>query len=202
MNNKYAVLDFETTGLSPNMGARVTEVAVVILHNGQVIDRYQSLINAGVRIPTEITQITGITNAMVKSAPPVAQVMREVHARTSDAVFVAHNASFDMKFLQFEGSRLGLQFPSSACCTLLLARRLYPHMPNHKLATLAAELNISSGGAYHRALVDTEVTANLFMRIIEDLRHRAAGKVITTALLQRLQKAKAADINTLLQRHC
>lgn len=196
---KYAVIDFETTGLSPNTGARATEIAVVVLVDGKVVDTYQSLMNAGVRIPSEITQITGISNAMIKNAPPVQQVMREVHQRTQGAVFVAHNASFDMKFLQYEGARLGLNFSSNACCTLLLARRLYPHLPNHKLATIASALRISSNGAYHRALVDTEVTAKLFLRMQEDIRSKVSDIAVDARLLQKLQKTKAADLHTMLK---
>lgn len=182
------------------MGARATEIAVVILEGGKVIDTYQSLMNAGVHIPAEITQITGITNAMIKTAPPVTQVIQEVHRRTRGAVFVAHNASFDMKFLQHEGRRLGLEFANNACCTLLLARRIYPHLPNHKLATLASALQISTNGAYHRALVDTEVTAKLFLRMIEDIQRNAQGLSVNATLLQKLQKTKAADLQTMLSK--
>ena len=90
-----AVIDFETTGLSPAQGDRATEIAVVILHDGQVVDRYQSLMNAGVRIPSYIQELTGISDAMIRSAPPVAEVMREVSAFVGDTPLVAHNASFD-----------------------------------------------------------------------------------------------------------
>jgi len=72
-----AVLDFETTGLSPNCGDRATEIAITLVRDGQVIDRYQSLMNAGRRIPSEVTYITGITNAMISQAPPVVKVMRD-----------------------------------------------------------------------------------------------------------------------------
>ena len=74
------VLDFETTGISPDLGARPTEVAAVRVENGQIVDRYQSLMNAGVYIPAFITELTGITNAMVREAPDIDRVMRELHA--------------------------------------------------------------------------------------------------------------------------
>ena len=73
-----AVIDFETTGLSPAQGDRATEIAVVLLENGRVVDRYQSLMNAGVRIPAFIEALTGISNAMIRQAPLAANVMREV----------------------------------------------------------------------------------------------------------------------------
>ena len=75
--SRIAVIDFETTGISPAEGARPTEVAIVLVENGQFVDRYQSLMNPGVPIPFFIQQLTGITNAMVKAAPPVAKVMKE-----------------------------------------------------------------------------------------------------------------------------
>ena len=75
--NRIAVIDFETTGTSPGLGDRATEVAIVITEAGRVVDRYQSLMNAGVRIPAFITQLTGITNAMVEAAPLAERVMRE-----------------------------------------------------------------------------------------------------------------------------
>ncbi|MBU4519803.1 MAG: 3'-5' exonuclease, partial [Gammaproteobacteria bacterium] len=73
--SRIAVIDFETTGISPGQGDRATEVAIVLLERGQVVDRFQSLMNAGVHIPAFITQLTGITNAMVASAPPAETVM-------------------------------------------------------------------------------------------------------------------------------
>ena len=93
-----AVIDFETTGLSPAQGDRATEIAAVIVEDGRVVDRYQSLMNAGVRIPAYIEALTGITNAMVRSAPSAGEVMRDVSDFVGDMPIVAHNASFDAKF--------------------------------------------------------------------------------------------------------
>jgi DNA polymerase-3 subunit epsilon len=73
-----AVLDFETTGLSPNQGDRATEIAVILLRDGQIVDRFQSLMNAGRRIPSDVVNLTGITNDMIASAPSASKVMREV----------------------------------------------------------------------------------------------------------------------------
>jgi DNA polymerase III subunit epsilon len=92
------VLDFETTGLSPDEGARVTEVAAVIVQDGKILSRYQSLMNAGVHVPAFITDLTGISNAMVQSAPSSKEVMRELCDFVGPLQIVAHNASFDKKF--------------------------------------------------------------------------------------------------------
>jgi DNA polymerase-3 subunit epsilon len=134
---RIAVIDFETTGISPAMGDRATEVAIVMMEGGRVVDRFQSLMNAGVRIPSFITQLTGITNAMVAAAPPAAQVMAEAGRFVGDVPMVAHNASFDRKFWVEELARAGLPAPQPFACTVLLSRRLYPQAPSHKLGALA-----------------------------------------------------------------
>src|SRR3954470_13426774 len=93
-----AVIDFETTGLSPTMGDRATEVAIVLMEGDQVVDRFQSLMNAGVRIPPFIEAYTGITTAMISSAPRAETVMADAARFVGAAPMVAHNASFDRRF--------------------------------------------------------------------------------------------------------
>ena len=102
-----AVIDFETTGLSPAMGDRATEVAIVLVENGCVVDRFQSLMNAGLHIPAFITSLTGISNTMVANAPDAAKVMLDASRFVGNAPMVAHNASFDRKFWQAELARAG-----------------------------------------------------------------------------------------------
>jgi DNA polymerase III subunit epsilon len=134
--NLIAVIDFETTGLSPAMGSRATEVAVVLLEGGQVVDRFQSLMNAGVHIPAFITGLTGISNAMVAAAPAADRVMRDASRFVGPAPLVAHNAAFDRKFWQAELALAGEAALHAFACTLLVSRRLYPHAPSHKLGVL------------------------------------------------------------------
>jgi DNA polymerase-3 subunit epsilon len=134
-----AVLDFETTGLSPNCGDRATEIAITLVRDGQVIDRYQSLMNAGRRIPSEVTYITGITNAMISQAPPVAKVMREACQFVGNIPVVAHNASFDKKFWEAELAHLSLSSASKFACTML--RRL-SNLPTIYILTVATRLQI------------------------------------------------------------
>lgn len=136
MSPALIVLDFETTGLSPEQGARPTEVAAVAVREGRIVGHYQSLMNAGAYVPPFITALTGITNAMLRAAPPIDQVMRELHQFVADRPVVAHNASFDRKFLEAEWLRLGLVNCSPILCSLRVARRLYLHAPNHQLGTL------------------------------------------------------------------
>jgi DNA polymerase-3 subunit epsilon len=91
MREPFIVLDFETTGLAPTDGARATEVAGVLVQDGEIVDKFQSLMNSGVSIPPFIQQLTGITNRMIANAPPTAEVMREFLAFIGDMPLVAHN---------------------------------------------------------------------------------------------------------------
>lgn len=196
-----AVIDFETTGISPGQGDRATEVAIVLVEGGRVVDRYQSLMNAGVRIPAFITQLTGISNAMVAAAPAAAEVMREASRFVGDAPMVAHNASFDRKFWVAELARLGLPAAQPFACTLLLARRLYPQAPNHKLGTLVDYHGLPRTGAAHRALADAEMAAELLLRIQADLARRYQVAGADHGLLLALQQCQRHGVAALLSRH-
>ena len=125
MSHPIAVIDFETTGISPGQGARATEVAIVLLEGGQVVDRFQSLMKTGAWIPPFITQLTGITNAMVNAAPAAAEVMAQAARFVGNAPMVAHNASFDSKFWQAELALAGVPAPQPFACTVLLSRWLF-----------------------------------------------------------------------------
>ncbi len=184
---RIAVIDFETTGISPAMGDRATEVAIVMMEGGRVVDHFQSLMNAGVRIPSFITQLTGITNAMVAAAPPAAQVMAEAGRFVGDVPMVAHNASFDRKFWVEELARAGLAAPQPFACTVLLSRRLYPQAPSHRLGALADFHRLPRTGQAHRALADAEMAAALLARIQADLREHYAVPQPNHALLMALQ---------------
>ena len=109
------MLDFETTGLSPAMGDRITEVAALRIEGGRVTQRYVSLVNCAMRIPSFITQLTGITQAMVDAAPPAARVVPELLDFIGGDVLAAHNASFDEKFLKAEAERRGGLRQSTDC---------------------------------------------------------------------------------------
>lgn len=196
-----AVIDFETTGISPSCGDRATEVAIVLLEGGRVVDRFQSLMNAGVRIPGFITQLTGITNAMVAGAPEAAQVMREANRFVGSAALVAHNAAFDRKFWQAELALAGLAAPQAFICTLLLSRRLYPQAPNHKLGSLVDYHRLPRTGQAHRALADAEMAACLLGQIEHDLRTRHRVAQPDPALLMALQRCARSAVGTLMARH-
>jgi DNA polymerase III subunit epsilon len=196
-----AVIDFETTGLSPAQGDRATEIAAVILHGGKVVDRYQSLMNAGVRIPAFIQELTGISDAMVRSAPPVADVMREVSAFVGDYPLVAHNASFDGKFWDAELARIKRSRRQEFACSLLLSRRLLPLAPSHKLGALVEFAKLPVAGRYHRALADAEMAASLLVRLEEELRSRYKVRDVSHELLRKIQSIPKTRMAQYLEGH-
>ena len=196
-----AVIDFETTGLSPAMGDRATEVAIVLLEAGVVVDRFQSLMNAGVYIPAFITSLTGISNAMIASAPPADRVMRDASRFTGNAPLVAHNAAFDRKFWQAELARADEPAEHPFACTLLVSRRLYPQAPSHKLGVLANYHQLPKAGRAHRALADAEMAASLLGQIQHDLRTRHGITRPDHALLMLLQRCAKPALRAWMARY-
>lgn len=196
--SRMAVIDFETTGLSPAHGARATEVAIVLLQGGQVVDRFQSLMHSGVPIPPFITRLTGISNALLAQAPPAASVMAEAARFVGSAPMVAHNAAFDRKFWQAELARAGLDAPQPFACTVLLSRRLYPEAPSHKLGNIVDHLGLPRAGRAHRALADAEMAASLLARMQQDLRLRWGIAQTGHDLLATLQRCPKGQMARML----
>jgi DNA polymerase-3 subunit epsilon len=189
--NPIAVIDFETTGLSPAQGDRATEIAIVVLEGAQVVGRFQSLMNAGVPISPFIESYTGISNEMIRAAPPAAEVMAEAIRFVGNMPLVAHNASFDQRFWTSELARLGrpLRPGPTMACTLLLSRRLYPEAGSYRLGSLAAFHAIAPAGRAHRAMADAEVAAGLLSRIQCDIRERYQVDEAPHELLLKLQRS-------------
>lgn len=195
---EIAVLDFETTGLSAGLD-RPTEIAVVIVRDGEAVDRYQSLMNPGCRIPWEVQRLTGISDEMVRDAPPVEAVMREAAAFVSGRPLVAHNAAFDRRFWSWELERIGIEAAHAFACTLLLARRVYPEAGSHRLGHLSAHLGLYDTGRAHRALADVLTTVQLWNRICEDVGHRHAIDNVDHALLMQVQSRPRQAVPGFLQ---
>ncbi len=195
------MLDFETTGLSPAAGARITEVAALRIEGGRITERFVSLVNCGVRIPAFITGLTGITQRMVDGAPRVAQVMPQLLDFIGSDALSAHNASFDEKFLLAESRSLGLR-PAhrSLICSLKLSRRLFPGLPSYKLGTLSSSLGIRFEGSAHRAEADAEVSAKLLLHIAEHLGRRYGASSVAPGLLARVAALSAAKVPEFLRR--
>ncbi len=144
--NTVIVLDFETTGMSPDQGDRAIEVGAVKLENGGIVDRFQCLMNPGIRVNGFIEDFTGITNAMLKKAPACEEVMEAFADFIGDSNLVAHNASFDRRFLDSECCRISREYGGKFACSMLAARRVYPEAPNHKLGTLVEFNHIPNDG--------------------------------------------------------
>lgn len=189
-----AVIDFETTGMSPGHSCRATEIAAVIVEDGRIVARYQNLMNSGAYVPPFIESLTGISNAMLRKAPPAAQVMAEVAEFVGRTPLVAHNASFDQKFWDAELGLIQRQRVQDFACSMLLARRLLPQAPNHKLGTLNSWAQLPHTGQAHRAMADAEMAANLMLFMAAQLRERHGVREISHGLLCRLQKVPAAKI--------
>lgn len=191
-DDRLAVVDFETTGMGPSSGARATEVGVVVLEGGEIVDQYASLMFTGVPVPPFIERLTGISNAMLDDAPGAREVMAAVHERTQGCPMVAHNAGFDRGFWVAELLRAGVDASQTPfICTVKLARRLYPQAPSHKLGQLARWAELPDNGRAHRALADALTTAHLLQRMAQDLRQQLreplGGAPLTAALFERLQ---------------
>jgi len=193
------VMDFETTGLGPQ-SARVTEVAALRIEAGRVTDRFVTLINCGVTVPAEITAFTGITTAMVRAAPPVAEVMPALHRFVGRHAVVAHNAHFDQGFYEQELRRLRLESDSEDfLCTIRVARRVLPGLATYKLSALSAHCGVRFSSAAHRAeadaLVTGEVLTSLSGRILD-----AGVPAVTPRLLRELMACRIADAKAVMRR--
>lgn len=197
------VLDFETTGLQPEQGDRITEVGLVRIESGRIVDRYQSLVNCGVAIPRHIVAYTGITQQMVDEAPPVAEVMRDLADFIGDASVVSHNAVFDHRFFVRECRRQRVAMVIEPfICSMRVARRVYPDLKSHSLAELARVLQLKGTGRQHRAAVDAERTAELVLRLGQDLNLIYTDALVTARLLRQVQDMPVAEMPRQLEMLC
>ena len=195
--NSLVVLDFETTGLSPNNGDRAIEIGAVRIANGEVVDKFQALMNPGFRISGFIEQYTGISNQMLAKAAPCNEVMNNFVDFIGDDNLLAHNASFDKKFLDAELDNISRRYSGEFACSLLVSRRINLNAPNHKLGTLIRYKNIPSDGAFHRALFDAEMTAKLWLSMLDDIEEKITGEFVPFELIKKLSKTPKNDVSKL-----
>ena len=166
---EFTVLDTETTGGACSHGHRLTEVAAVRIRGGRVTGRFSSLVNPERPIPPMITRLTGITDAMVTSAPRFEAVASPLLDFLGDSVLVAHNAPFDRAFLDAELRRaFNRRLLSPFVCTVQLARRVVPGLPSYRLDSVASHFGVRITDR-HRALGDAEATGQIFCRLLERL---------------------------------
>lgn len=166
---EFTIVDIETTGLSAHRH-KIIEIGAAKVRNRKIVDEFESLINPNVRIPRFITGLTGIDNEMVEDAPEIDEVLPKFNRFLSNDVFVAHNASFDYKFLDFAfQDTLFKIMKNHKLCTRKLANRLIPELPSKKLGYICEHFEIVNEQA-HRALGDVRATAcvlNNFLDILE-----------------------------------
>jgi len=197
----YAVIDFETTGLSPRFD-RTIEVGVVLVQNHTVVDTFSELMDPGVRIPSYITELTGISTAMVKGKPAPEKVMPKLREIIGDFPCIAHNASFDRGFFEAEMSRAGVTCEPPFLCSMLLARRLVQDTGSHKLGTLVEHLGLAkpSGMRAHRALADCLMTVELWKYLIQHINSRLPGYEPDVNFIAQLSRTPKANVETFMHR--
>lgn len=160
--NTFVAIDVETTGLSPMINELI-EVSAIKYEGSKKIDTFSTLIKPKESIPYRITQITGITNEMVKNSPTIEEVMPQLVEFVADNPIVAHNANFDYKFIQNYSHNSFSK--NQVIDTVQIGRKLYPELPNHKLGTIAKRIGITEDG-FHRAEFDCECCAKIYMNYI------------------------------------
>jgi DNA polymerase-3 subunit epsilon len=199
-NYSVVVLDFETTGLSPDCGDRAIEIGAVLLRDNRIVDRFDSLMNPGVRISSFIEEFTGISNRMLADAPAVAEVMARFADFMARHHLVAHNASFDRRFLDAELQRIRRERCQEFACSMLAARRVYPDAPSHRLEALVRHRGLASSGVCHRALADAEMTAHLWISMVADLKKLFSFRQVPFQLMQQLARVPKASVTAWLRR--
>ncbi|MDB4907180.1 MAG: polymerase epsilon subunit [Gemmatimonadetes bacterium] len=168
----YVVVDVETTGTRAHMDDRITEIAAVVVRDGQVTAVYETLVNPGRAIPSYISRLTNISWDMVKDQPRFADICDKLLSVLEGHVFVAHNALFDWKFVDSEVQRAtGRQLEGRRLCTVRLARKLLPQLRSRSLDGVTAHYGIDIG-ARHRAGGDAVATAHVLLRLLADARDR------------------------------
>lgn len=171
-DERFVVVDVETTGGSPGGGHRVTEIAAVCVEGGEIRETFSTLVNPGRRIPSMIVSLTGITDSMVADAPRFGQVANQVLPLLEGRVFVAHNAPFDWRFVSAELERTTGMLPAGRqLCTVRLARKLLPQLPSRSLDGLAQYFGLDIESR-HRALDDAVATAKVLLYFLDALEER------------------------------
>jgi DNA polymerase-3 subunit epsilon len=186
----YAIVDIETTGRRLNED-RITEIAI-LLHDGtQVTERFHTLINPERVVPDFITQLTGISTAMVADAPKFYEVAKDIVTLTEGRILVAHNAYFDYSFLRQEFNSLGFRFVRKTLCTLRLSRQLFPKLPSYSLKNLCIHFGIRLE-AHHRALDDATATVSLLQQLLQKNTEKVTQQVVENEISVKIWPPKVS----------
>lgn len=178
MEGKFAFVDLETTGSSPSRG-KVIEVAIVRVENGEVIDRWSSLVNPGVPIPSFIQGFTGINEEMLIDQPIFEELAETILEKLDGYTFVAHNVKFDFNFLKHEFARCGYKFRmKDMVCTVKMSRFLYNEFKKHNLDAIAGRLNLEAITDRHRALGDADLLYQFWLKAFDDFGQEEIDKAV------------------------
>ena len=189
----YAIIDIETTGLSPAK-EKITEIAIIIHDGKTIVDEFSALINPEKKIPYRIIQLTGITNQMVESAPKFYEIGKRIVELTEDKIIVGHNVRFDYGFLRSEFKSLGYDYERKTIDTVKLSRKLIPGRASYSLGKLCRDLAIENKSR-HRATGDAIATTKLFELLIninghpEDINLSKVQSNINKSLVEDLPNA-------------
>ena len=170
LKGTYVVFDLETTGFS-SAKDKIIEIGAVKVENGEITDKYSTFVNPKIPIPFRITQLTSITDEMVMESPEIETILPQFLKFVGDAVLVAHNASFDVSFIEENCRQQGIEPDFTSVDTVGLARVLLPTLSKFKLNVVAKALNISQEH-HHRAVDDARVTAEIYVKFIQMLEER------------------------------
>ena len=199
LDTTYCVLDLETTGFSATT-EKITEVGIMKLKNGEVVDEFSCFVNPEKHIPERVTEVTNITDEMVKDAETIDKVFPKILEFLGDSVIVAHNAGFDVGFLKQTAKNLGYEFDYTYIDTLSLAKDLFPDYKKYKLGKIAENLGIKVEVA-HRALDDVDTTVKVFKVMLDILSKRGAKKVEDIDKVSRTEEAKKEEYKKLKTYH-
>ncbi|SFJ05094.1 DNA polymerase-3 subunit alpha [Terrisporobacter glycolicus] len=175
LSQTFIVFDLETTGFS-NKNDKITEIGAVKVENFKIVDRFSQLINPEKDISYKVQELTGITNDLIKDKPTIEEILPKFIEFIGDSVLVAHNADFDMGFMQQKCREQNIEFKNTSVDTLTLARTLLPHMKRFRLNLIAKELGIPLLN-HHRAVDDAEATAHIFIKFLEMIKKKGAEKL-------------------------
>lgn len=199
---EYVVVDTETTGGSPGRGHRVTEIAAIrVDRRGRLLDEFRTLVNPMRRIPGTVSRLTNITHQMVEGAPLFVEVAPRVQQILAGAVFVAHNAPFDLRFIQWELRRGDFGAPKGrVLCTARLARKMVPEMRSRSLDALIHRYGIPCEQR-HRAYPDARATVDVLTRLLDLAEEQGIGtwSALDTLLKRRKAKKKRTALPTSME---
>ncbi len=181
----YAVVDIETTGGSPKT-EKITEIAIYLYDGEKVVNEFITLVNPEKNIPYYITALTGISNEMVVDAPKFYEIAKQIVEFTEDKILVAHNASFDYKFIKSEFKSLGFEFTRDNLCTLRLSRKLLPGHRSYSLGKLCGDLGINIENR-HRAAGDASATVKLLSILLERTRDTQQEEILSQSISPNLK---------------